>query len=364
MKRHVLTKRERKPTKFDALNVFAAWAQDERVAMTKGDAIPRFAEFLKESLKESLQSDTLLYGNRTQAMFEAVVANLGAVQLVKSEDSGDIYNADATLEIPDTRIILADGQNLLVETKNCHKDWNKPYRIKAAYLDGLVRYASLVRCDLRIAIFWSQQQRWTLIPPSALQANGKSLQIEFGDALMANEMGTLGDKLIGCGFPVTLRLYFEKRDGKLRMQGDKHRYFINKREITQANEKRLLFFLMVWGEWEMNGNVLEEDASKRIVDITFIPNDEIRRGDPDSGDLCVLTEFLSTVLSRYWVQFTSNEDGKFKTMLPTREVWNTRLLEITEDTSKSFAVATVVSKAQHAAEVGVDEANAEASADA
>lgn len=358
MKKNVLSKRERKPTKFDALNVFAAWAQDEHVAMTHKDAIPRFTRFLEESLKESLQSDTLLYGNRTQAMFEEVVANLGAVQLVKSEDAGAIYNVDTTLEIPDTRIILADGQNLLVETKNCHKAWDKPYRIKAKYLDGLVRYSKLVACDLRIAIFWSQQRRWTLIPPSALVPDGKSLQIGFGDAFMANEMGTLGDKLIGCGFPVTIRCCVEKRNGKSRMQADKHRYFINKREITQANEKKLLFFLMLWGDWEMNSKVFEEDEYKRVTDVTFAPNEELRNGEPDSGDQCVLTEFLSTVLSRYWLQFTSNEDGKFKTMLPTREVWNTRLLELTEETSKSFAIATVITKAQHAATTPGGEADA------
>jgi hypothetical protein len=93
MKKHILFKRDRKPTKFDALSVFAAWGRDESVAITHKDAVSRFARFLEESLKESLQSDTLLYGNRTQALFEVVVANLGAVQFVTSEDSGDNYNA-------------------------------------------------------------------------------------------------------------------------------------------------------------------------------------------------------------------------------------------------------------------------------
>lgn len=92
--------------------------------MTHADAVPRFARFLEQSLPESLQSATLLYGTRTQALFEAVIANLGAVQLVKSEDSGDIYNADENLEIPDTRVVLTDGSNLLVETKNHHASWN------------------------------------------------------------------------------------------------------------------------------------------------------------------------------------------------------------------------------------------------
>jgi Holliday junction resolvase len=346
MKKHVLFKRERKPTKFDALSVFAAWGQDESVAITHKDAVRRFALFLEESLKESLQSDTLLYGNRTQAMFEAVVANLGAVRLVKSEDSGDIYNADGTLEVPDTRVILANGQNLLVETKNCHREWDKPYRVKAAYLDGLVRYSKLVGGEFRIALFWSKQQRWTLISPSALKLDGKSLQISFVDAFAANDMGLLGDKLLGCAFPVVIRCLVEKRDGKERIRTDKHHYFIGDREITDPNQQRLLFFLMIWGSWNIEKSiVVEENDYKRIVDVTFMPMEEERNGQEASGTGCVMNEFLSTVLSRYWLQFTSNEDGKFKTMLPSREVWNTRLLELTEETPKFFAVATIVTKA-------------------
>ena len=345
MKKHILFKRDRRPTKFDALSVFAAWGQDESVAITHKDSVSRFARFLKESLKESLQSDTLLYGNRTQALFEAVVANLGAVQLVKSEDSGDIYNADATLEVPDTRVVLANGQNLLVETKNCHREWGKPYRMKVSYLDGLVRYAKLVGCELRIALFWSKQQHWTLISPSALKPDGKSLQISFIDAFAANEMHVLGDNLLGCAFPVVIRCLVEKCDGKARIRTDKHRYFIGEREITDPNQQRLLFFLMIWGSWSIEKNVVvEENDYKRIVDVVFMPREEARNGEDSSGPGCVMNEYLSTILSRYWLEFTSQEDGKFKTMLPSREVWNTRLLELTNDTPKFFAVATIVTR--------------------
>jgi hypothetical protein len=350
MKKHILLKRERKPTKFDALSVFAAWGQDEHLAITHKDAVSRFARFLEQSLNESLQSDTLLYGNRTQALFEAVVANLGAVQLVKSEDNGDIYNADSTLEIPDTRIVLADGRNLLVETKNHHRALNKPYRMKEWCLNGLTRYAKLVGCELRIAIFWSMLQQWTLIPPSALVPDGKSLQITFPDAFMANEMGSLGDKWLGCRFPVTIQAFIDKRGSKPRFLFDKYRYFLGELELTQPSEQPLLRFLMTWGNWDLERNeILEEDDYKQVVNLIFMPREEERRGRADSGSGCVMNEFLSALLSRYWVHLTSNEEGKFKTMLPNRDVWSTRMLELTEETSKFFAVATVISPAEHRA---------------
>jgi hypothetical protein len=347
VKKHVLAKRERNPTKFDALSVFAAWGQNERVELTHKDAVSRFSRFLKQSLNESLKSDTLLYGNRTQALFEAVVANLGAVQIVKGEDSGDIYSADTTIEVPDTRVVLEDGRNLLVETKNHHANWDKPYRMKATHVDGLSRYAKLVGCELRIAIFWSKQQQWTLIPASALAPAGKWLEVAFVDALMANDMGSLGDKLIGCGFPVTIRGSVRKRAGKQRLQFDDQRFFIGEQEITQPNEKRLLFFLMMWGEWSIAKTaVLEDDDTRRVTDVVFMPTDEARGGKAESGSDCVLNAFLSTVLSRYWLQFTSNDDGKFRTMLPSRDVWSTQLLELTDETSRFFAVATVLPRSE------------------
>lgn len=347
MKEKILKKRERKPTKFDALKVFAAWAQDNNVAMTDKKSIATFSEFIAESLKESLSSETLLYGNRTQTMFEAVVANLGAVQLVKSEDSGDIYNVDNSLEVPDTRIILNDGRNLLVEVKNCHMNWQKPYRVKKTYLNGLAHYAKLVGAELLIAIFWSQQQRWTLVPQSALVPNGEQMQIGFREAFKANEMSILGDKLIGCGFPVAIRGLVEKRNGRLICRSDKWRYFINNKEITGKNEQRLLFFIMIWSQWDMSHSVIEEDAHKRITEITFMPPEETRRDNHDSGDGCVLTESLSTVLSRYWRHLTSDQDGKFESMLPIKDSWGDQLLKLTDETAKLFAIATVISPAQH-----------------
>jgi Holliday junction resolvase len=347
MGRKILKKRERKPTKFDALKVFAAWAQDNNVAMTDKKSIANFSEFIAESLKDSLSSEALLYGNRTQTMFEAVVANLGAVQLVKSEDSGDIYNVDSTLEVPDTRVILHDGRNLLVEVKNCHMNWQKPYRVKKTYLSGLVRYAELVGAELLIAIFWSQQQRRTLVPASALVPNGEQMQIGFLEAFKANEMSNLGDNLIGCGFPVVIRGFSEKKNDRLICRGDKWKYFINSKEITGRNEQRLLFFIMIWGEWEMSCSVVEEDAHKRIVDTTFMPMEELRGGGQNSGDGCVFTDSLSTVLSRYWRHLTSDQDGKFESMLPMRDSWGDHLLELTDETSKLFAIATVISPAQH-----------------
>src|SRR4051794_9348789 len=98
----VLKKVQRSPEKFDALSVFATWAQRHSVPVRQEDAVPRFAEFLQHALKESLASDTMLFGGRTQAMFDAVVANLGAVKLVKSEDCGDIYSGHDAIQVPDT----------------------------------------------------------------------------------------------------------------------------------------------------------------------------------------------------------------------------------------------------------------------
>jgi hypothetical protein len=58
----LLKKLQRNPEKFDALSVFAVWAQRNGLLMTQVDAVDKFAQFLRSSISESLASDTMLQG--------------------------------------------------------------------------------------------------------------------------------------------------------------------------------------------------------------------------------------------------------------------------------------------------------------
>ncbi|HKY34512.1 MAG TPA: hypothetical protein VJN18_01120 [Polyangiaceae bacterium] len=340
----VLRKVQRSPEKFDALNVFATWAQRHAIAITQDDAVPRFAEFLQASLQESLNSDTMLFGGRTQAMFEAIVANLGAVKLVKTEDNGDVYTATSHIRVPDTRIVLAEGHNVLVEVKNNHGDPRKPFRVKAAYVDSLLNYAELTRTDLRFAIYWSQMATWTLVAPDALKREGKWLSLDIGTAYMRNDMGALGDTLIGCPVPIVAQMFVQKQGkGKIRFDHSRSRIFVAEREVVGDAQRLLLRFLIFWGGWPMSEpKIIDETTDHRVVELRSMPSEE-ELEDESPGQGCRMNGFVSTILSRYWLQMTSTLDGDFATLLPSPKSWSDQLLNVTNEGDEVFAIARIKS---------------------
>src|SRR5207237_10049330 len=87
-------------------------------------AVYGLVERTRESGRRSLSKEALLHALRTQSMFEALLVSLGAVELLKQEDAGEIYAFDETLEVPDFRLVLRDGSQLLVEVKNFYQTNN------------------------------------------------------------------------------------------------------------------------------------------------------------------------------------------------------------------------------------------------
>jgi hypothetical protein len=336
-------KLQRSPEKFDALNVFATWAQRHAIAITQEDAVPRFAEFLQSSLQESLKSDTMLIGNGTQAMFEAVVTNLGAVKLVKTEDNGDIYTASPDVRAPDTRIVLAEGRNILVEVKNNHEDPRKPFRMKAAYAESLLNYAGLTQTDLRFAIYWSQMSTLTLVAPDAFKRDGKWMLLDIGTAHTRTDMGALGDTLIGCPVPIVAQMFVVKQGkGKIRFDHSQSRIFVGEREVVGDAQRLLLRFLIFWGGWPMSERkIISETANHRIVEVSSAPPEDPEDEEPRDG--CRMIGFVSTVLSRYWLQMTSNFDGEIATLSPSAKSWSAQLLNVTNAGDGVFASARIKS---------------------
>jgi hypothetical protein len=69
-------------------------------------------------LDESLANTAWLHGWRVQTLFKAVVVELGGARLIKEEDEGECYSEEATVKLPDYRLVLEDGEMILVEVKN------------------------------------------------------------------------------------------------------------------------------------------------------------------------------------------------------------------------------------------------------
>ena len=91
----------RDPIRFDLINAFAEFGRSERISLSDPKAADDFVERARASINQSLSNDALLHGMRTEHMFEAMVASLGAIEILKQEDSGEIYAADEGFKVPD-----------------------------------------------------------------------------------------------------------------------------------------------------------------------------------------------------------------------------------------------------------------------
>ena len=103
----------------DLLATFARFAKEQRMSLRDPKSAEAFTGVAKERLAQALANDALLYGQRTQNMFEALIVSLGQYKLLKTEDTGLVHPI-GMFTAPDFRVILDDRSQWLIEVKNVH----------------------------------------------------------------------------------------------------------------------------------------------------------------------------------------------------------------------------------------------------
>ncbi len=301
---------KRDPIRFDLIEAFAAFGRDEEISIRDPAAADGFVARARASVERSLSNEALLHGLRTQSMFESLVASLGAVEIIKQEDAGEIYASDERLKLPDFRIVTADGSQMLVEVKNYYqgKDATRAFELDADYLQGLTLYAGAMKCTLLLAIYWAGWNIWTLVRPESFVDRGKSRVIEMFEAFKGNHMASLGDYTIGTRFPLRLVLCADKTKPRaLNPDGTGHftvsnvEIYCGDRLIVKPIEKQIACHLMFWGKWEY-------DVSPRIVaneidsvEHSWTPAEDHRQGFE-------IVETLSGMFSSFYKFATQDED--------------------------------------------------------
>lgn len=259
----------RDPMKFDVADLIARYGQQQQVSLQAGDIADRFIDQVRDAAQNVLNSPSLLHGQRTQAMFEAMVVALGGARLIKQEDAGDIYGPNEDLQPPDFRLFLEDGSQLLVEVKNHHAaDPVRPFELRSADLDGLVRYADLVGTELRIAVYWARWNLWTLVPPSVFVARDNKRILHMRAAGMGNEMVRLGDMHVGTKFPLRIRFVADKAkpravgpDGVVRFTIGGVEIYCAGQGLTDPVDQNIAWHLMVFGRWQDEEDLNEVEIS-------------------------------------------------------------------------------------------------------
>jgi hypothetical protein len=297
--------------RFDVFDLFAKYGLVNGVSLRDPEVGESFLAAARTSIQRALEDERFLHGQRTQAMFEALVASLGRVLILKQEDAGDVYISDETLSVPDFRLVLPDGVQMLVEVKNVYQGGPDfpSLKLSTVYLDGLVRYAAQMNCDLKVAVYWAQRNVWTLSAPAAFQQQGEYRLLSMEGAMFANEMAFLGDMMVGTKFPLRLRLYNDsEQSGSIDESGRSLvviadvEIFCAEQLITDPVERDIAFRFMLFGDWHEEDEVSVGDNRIEWIEFRYGPLG-------DSGQPFAIIGSLSGMFSRAYGLATIDEGG-------------------------------------------------------
>ena len=246
-------------------------------------------------------------------MFKHLVTSLGAFKLIKDEDSGDTIVNGLDVSVPDLRIVLPDGRVWVVEVKNHHKRPDTPFAVPLAKVEEWERYAALFNQELRLAIYWSRVNTWTLVPLSALNHAGTKAQIAFADAFTANEMVFLGDLELAADYPLVWHvdvdvehvrgprgqdvLKVRVTDASIRCRGQ---------VLHTRRERELAYQFMFFGRWESGGwGYVELAPDRGFMELVVAPPKEAQ----EHGDLAPVAA-LSGLFSAHYRDVTAGTRPK------------------------------------------------------
>jgi hypothetical protein len=249
-------------------------------------------------------------------MFESLVASLGAVDVLKQEDAGEVYVSDETLKVPDFRLVLADGSQMLVEVKNFFQkaDAMQPFELDGDYLAGLVRYARVMNGNLHVAIYWARWNIWTLVRPEIFKITDRKCALDILEAMRANHMASLGDYSIGTRFPLSMVMRADKtKPRSLEVDGTGN-FTISSvdvccagQSITDPLERRIATWLMFYGRWTYEVQSKTAGGLIEAVEHRWVPEEDTKQGFE-------IVDSISGMFSTFYKFATSDEDqiGKLR----------------------------------------------------
>ncbi len=307
-----MKKLKRNPEKFEVFDLFSAIAVKHGYILDDPIAQNDFIEKVRRSLESSKNNNTTIHGKRIESMFAYVVGALGKVALLKQEDAGNIYYLeDDVIALPDYRITLKGGSQLLVEVKNYHpKNPSEQFSIKKDYYNKLARYAKLNNVELKFAIYFSLWNSWIMVSIDAFEESVDSFTIDFPTALAMSEMSIIGDCWIGTKPDLEMHFLTNEEDadeidhnGQALFISRDIKFYCAGNEILTESEKELAFYLIRFGKWVEKGceGIFKEN---KLMGMKFIYSPDEQ---PEQNFSIIGT--LSSMISKMYGEYTVS-DGK------------------------------------------------------
>lgn len=295
-----INKINRNIEKYEIYELFNLIAEEHNFRNLNEDYINLFIDIVKESLNKTT-NPIFMHGKQTEKMFSYIVSCMPECVLIKQEDAGSLFSNDK-VKIPDYKVLLKNNRQILIEVKNHHTKNNlKQFKIKTSELQELNNYARLVQIELKIAIYWSNIQTWTLIDTEKFINNGNNSYIDFITAIENNEMSILGDYWLATIPPLELKMYIQEKEilpNHINGSISKVELFANNKLIKDEHEKNIAFNLMLFGSWEDNLYIETINNSRCIVS-TINPIQK-------SNEQFDMIGAMSSIISRKFNFITSN----------------------------------------------------------
>ena len=318
---------------FDLLAEFGKFGLEREVSLRDPSTISAFASHVGNEVQRGLDDPGLVHGQRTEAMFEALLVSLGQFELLKAEDSGRLFPADR-YRAPDFRVVLSDGAHWLIEVKSVYED--QPFKqrrrlFSASYLEKLNAYAEATGAELKIAVFWARWSIWTLVSPERLLGADGGLKIDMHAAMRASELSRLGDLMVGTRPPLRLRLAMDQAgtssvdaDGNAIAKIGGVQCFCGDEELTDPAEREIAWTFMQYGEWRECAPeaILEGD---RLLALEFHWKPE---QPTDQGFEIVGT--LSRMFARYYARHTVDAGTVVQLRAPLKPDWFAHIFDYKE----------------------------------
>lgn len=305
----------------ESLKLYAALTPREALGADLQDParLEEFAERLRRGVHSSVQMPARLHGLRAEALFRAVLVALGDFLLLTDVDSGEPYfdDSDGPLKLPDCCVVDRKGERFLIEVKSAMPaDPFGAHTISSTEMRGLRRYGELLGTPVAVAHYWTRWNIWTMVGLEQLKPRGSRYGINIADALVANTLARLGDRMIATRPPLTLTLSVEDIGKEARDRDTEQRAVrVTDARISVAGstlhddtEIKIAWFLLRFGDWEAEDpQIRMSDEAVQTIDISANPSPENLAQAEREGFATV--GMLSSMYSRIYNELTLAPDG-------------------------------------------------------
>lgn len=301
---------KRNPEKFEVIDLYTTLGRENGYKLSVDEDLDNFISRVKDSLKASFDNKNLLHGKRVEALFAHVAGALGQCQLIKQEDSGNLFSDGNDIQAPDYVLVLKDGQRIFVEVKNCHfSNPKSPYPFRKDYVERLEKYAELNGAPLKFAIYFSFFNKWLLVSKESLIEQHRRYVATFLHSTAMNEMAILGDRMIGVKPPLSVVLVADRDKPAFVDENAQAQFIISDVklycdgvEILDKTEKDIAFYLVRFGNFlESECKAFYDGEELRGVKFDYAPE------SPSEEQIFSMIGDLSSMVSSSYSDHTVND---------------------------------------------------------